>query len=155
MIMSYDKLRVRYKAKADQDDPPIRCSIRCRETEQMERENELLQYLNTLGVCNHVSELIGSRSATSRHVTHSREQLTLRKMKVRILITRIVMKFGTRKSKKKLTGTLVQLSICCPNVIFRWPSPTYVVAFQLTKNYLNMTSVSNLIQFPVGYHVSD
>eukprot|EP00116_Pleurobrachia_bachei_P018636 sb/3478898/ len=47
----------------------------------MERENELLQYLNTLGVCNHVSELIGSRSATSRHVTHSREQLTLRKMK--------------------------------------------------------------------------
>eukprot|EP00116_Pleurobrachia_bachei_P013535 sb/3473797/ len=124
-------------------------SIRCRETEQMERENHLLQYQNTLGVCNHVSELIGSHSATSRHVTHSRDQLTLRNMKVRILITRIVLKFGTRKSKENSLEPSLQLSICCPKGTFSYAS------FQLTKNYLNMTSISNLIRCLVGYHVSD
>ena len=71
--ISHDKLR--YKAKAEDD---LMKNVRCRETERTERENELLQYQNTLAVCNHMSELIGSHSATSRHVTYSREQLTLR-----------------------------------------------------------------------------
>eukprot|EP00116_Pleurobrachia_bachei_P016796 sb/3477058/ len=67
--ISYDKLR--YKAKAKAEDDLV--------MERTEREYEMLQYQNTLGVCNHVSELIGSHSASSRHVTYSRDQLTLRK----------------------------------------------------------------------------